>query len=405
MRTQFSNIIDLANEYISQTANTWLNQSVTVGSSEMIFDVYCVVPNTQLTSSVLTGCAVNDANSQLIVGYNLSIAEGVTLTPPYRCKGLFIVSGAQFINNGVISMTARGASAAGVNIPLISDKFVSAVGGSGGARTTGTSSSYGRPGNSGLSPASGVISCGGGGSGGAGTNTSKQGAGAGGAGTSFSGGAGGGGTPPTYSGGDGSSTGGSGGTAGGVRYGSDGRGGAGNPVGASSPKSARSVYDSNGEGTGGLLVIASPTITSQGTIISSGSQGPGITGSISYNGAGAGGGASGGGCVCLIADTFNITGSVSAPGGAISNYPYAPSSTTPTGGAGGAGSAVQVSLEHTPIGDITTRVYYTSTQSVYSQSVPIRNGQLLFETDKSGLYYDWAFSRRGAGDSWEGYTG
>ena len=96
---------------------------------------------------------------------------------------------------------------------------------------------------------------------------------------------------------------------------------------------------------------------------------------------------------------------MSAPGGAISNYPYAPSSTTPTGGAGGAGSVVQVSLEHTPIGDITNPAYYTLTQSVYSQSLPVRNGQLLFEIDKSGLYYDWAFSRRGVGDSWEGYTG
>lgn len=398
----YQNVVDLANDYITKSYGSYLNQSVTIGASEMVFDIYNVSASTALTSSILTGCTANDANSQLIVGYNLSVASDETITPPYRCKGLFIVSGSQFTNDGTISMTARGASAQGVDIPLIGDKFVSAVGGAGGPgvrRSQASGSTYGA---SGFSPTEGVISCGGGGSGGACANTGKHISGAGGAGTSFSGGTGGGGAAPLKTGYDGSTNGGQGGrgSSGGAR------GGAGNPVGISTTGDYNYTADNKGEGTGGLIVIASPTIYSTGTIISSGSQGPGYSahGSGTYNGAYACGGASGGGCICLIADTFDIQGSVSAPGGSRSAYPYADVSNSPLGGLGGAGSVVQLDLGESPIGDLTNPVNCIAAPSEYDDSVPIKNGQLLFNTDQSGLLYDWNFVRRSVGDNWETYN-
>lgn len=89
-------------------------------------------------TSVFSLCKGVDAATQIILGKNITVNSGVTLIPPYRCKGLIIFDKGTFTNNGTISMTARGASAKGQNIYLVQNddgsyEFVPAVGANGGA--------------------------------------------------------------------------------------------------------------------------------------------------------------------------------------------------------------------------------------------------------------------------------
>jgi hypothetical protein len=257
---------------------------------------------------------------------DLIINSGVTVTPAARCKGVLIYATGNVTINGTLTMTARGASAAGVDSGLylyasyvhdsgneqLTAYLLPAVGASGGAALIGAGSN----GNAGTAGTDGK--CGGGGGGGRSGYTSGR----GGVATSFSGGTGGGGADDTSST-DGSDTGGPGGAA--SENGSG--GGAGNPGGA------KSTYGAVGEnGTGGLLILICAgdlSIGATGIVAADGSAGG--NGNPVYGGASGGG--SGGGSVNLFySGTLANSGTVRANGGAKGT------SSSGNGGDGGAGS-------------------------------------------------------------------
>ena len=280
------------------------------------------------------GTSTNYAKRMVILKVNgdLTINKGVTLTSIKNSngyggpKGFTIYCTGKVINNGTISMTARGAKAIGQNVYLwqnddCSYEYVPVAGGAGG---TGTNSGNGNAGISGIGRATG-----GGGSGGAGgTNPQKSGDGS--DGTSYSGGSGGGGSyhcagTGSYAGENAYPNGGAGGR-GAVRtdYGSNSvyaSGGAGNNAGLGSFRnSGGNSYGGTTtcaeNGTGGLLVLYSNTLDNEGTINSNGSNinGYRIFGTTRYSG----GGSSGGGSVNVFANNIEKNGTINANGG-VSN--------------------------------------------------------------------------------------
>jgi hypothetical protein len=248
--------------------------------------------STHYTTSTNLGNSTADAR-MLAIRYNgdVLIDAGATLTPTARKRGMFMYVDGALTVNGTISMTARGATASGDRILILTDSGTSyeipAVGGAGGAsRTAGGIGTNGQTG-------------GGGGA--------YEGSGIGGAGTSYSGGAGAG-----TVGNSGSANGGAGGAAGRTGDG----GGAGNPGGS----------PNGGTGTGGLLIIYAKTVvvSSTGSIQANGSTG-GTGGSSWQGGAGSGGGS----INIFYQNTLTNSGSiVSAAGGVSGSHPGA------TGGAG-----------------------------------------------------------------------
>ena len=101
---------------------------------------------------------------------DVDIASGATITPNTRKRGWYIYTSGNFVNNGTISMTARGASASGQTVSIDGVKNIPSAGAAkdtAGSNTNGTT-------------------------GGGGTASSNEYPGPGGQGTSFSGGAGGG---------------------------------------------------------------------------------------------------------------------------------------------------------------------------------------------------------------------
>lgn len=391
----YTNLVELIRDYYDLDVGTYYNQSITLGSTTLTCDIYRVSNNTALTSSVFTRCTSNDANTQIVIGKNLSVASGVTLRPPYRCKGIIIGSPKTFTNNGTISMTARGASGEGKEIPIFSSYKISAVGGAGGAGKYVDGRGYTSQcdnGNDGSSPQSGIISCGGGGSGGGCAMNTTFTSGAGGAGTSFSGGAGGSLTQ------SGSSTGGAGGNSSITSSYNHVRGGAGNPKGTDN---CYSDSDSNGTGTGGLLIVISEKISGSGNFISQGSQGPGlttkVTASSSYEKSG--GGASGGGCVVVLGRSVNITGSLDASGGAASVNVYSTgiaSDSYANGGKGGDGSVVNLTSNNLVLTngeDLSLGI----TESQYLSQIPIVSGRLVALSDKDEMYYEYDDTRHRVG--------
>ena len=305
----------------------------------------------------------------LVVKYhkNLTVNSGVTVTATavntycYK-KGMYVCVMGDLVNNGIISMTARGTfGQAGENVYLWKNtndtyEYIPASGGTGG-----TAGYYLSPGKSathaminGVYGGNGANRQTGGGGAGAltlyrGTYASAEGrSGAGSAGTSYSGGSGGGGLDMNYSGYCYAIAAGGNGGAGGdanayrgstsyaVRYSG---GGAGTGYGTgkyTSTGNTTGVSDSRyrGEiGTGGLLIVYSNTLDNKGTISSDGSKG---------GGGRAGGGSSGGGSVNIFANYIKSTGTSTASGGSITGEnatdAYA------RGGAGGSGSITTISL-------------------------------------------------------------
>lgn len=328
------------------------------GSSSTIpVEVYHYYDDVTYTSNPTLGNATADSRMLILVYHgNLTINSGVTVWPQTRKKGMAIYVAGTLINNGSISMSDRGAVAAGQNVFLYkgvdnSMQYVPANGGAGGAaRGTGTgTATITLAGLAGVAGSS--RSTGGGGSGGVNNcrDTSRGTAysGAGSAGTSFSGGTGGGGI-------DNHSTGTLYATAGGVNGGAGGAayarrydagwtaryagGGAGNNGGAgkytaSGQTTAGNNASYNGDyGTGGLLIIFANTFTNAGTVYSQGSIG----------GAGrAAGGSSGGGSINIFYKSALTSGSISASGGAAR-------SADATGGKGGDGTITTTLFTNLP---------------------------------------------------------
>jgi hypothetical protein len=328
-----------------------------------------------LTSS-LTLTASEDGDVVVKNYTNITIGAGHMLTTDNRCKGLVLYATGNVDVSGIISMSARGASAdpvtagvsstglriirrktgetdtlSGSDVAGCGNAFINAeakqpaldnngkiftiarTGASGGAGVSASGDSA-ATGNTGSAGSAGTT--GGGGSGAAshqnaGTSTS----GAGGAGTCFSGGAGSGAinrNADSASTSAGSSTGGAGSNA--SSNSSPAGGGAGNPAGSAAGGGSNGVA-----GTGGLLIIIAKgnvTINSGGIVRSNGSNGGGASG----GGRPVGGGGSGGGSILILhGGSYTNNGTVQATGG-TRGIASGGAGSSSDGGNGGAGSIV-----------------------------------------------------------------
>ena len=389
---EYNDMAELIKEYYDVPVGTYLNQSISINSVTLVCDIYRVESETVLTSSVFTGCTAVDANTQIVIGKNMSVASGTTLTPPYRCKGIVIGDVGTFTNEGTISMTARGASGEGKNIQLTSDYMINAVGGTGGVKTG--SSGNGVDGNS---PSVGILSCGGGGSGS--TSSSNYNGGAGGSGTSFSGGAGGGGAYG-QNGQSGSNTGGSGGAA--TTFHQQFvavSGGAGNPPGTNhSPggdsrevltTSGNGYTAGTGNGTGGLIIIISNEIISSGSFLAQGVMNQlAYSPRTDYAARGENGGASGGGCIVLLSRKNNISGTYSVNGGNKATIDNGTSSMAAYfGGAGGAGVYASYIVPDLILSNLAVEIAISDTNHL-DNIEPSEGVRLLGMIDDDELYYE-----------------
>jgi hypothetical protein len=317
------------------------------------YDAEIININGNTTYSVAGGSTVSLGNTtadqrMLIVKYNgdLTIDAGVTVTAAARKKGMFIYVTGTLTNNGTISMSARGAIAAGQNVYLWKNtdgsyEYVPATGGAGANAVKGEV--HGVVGGAGTGRATG------GGGGGASMRAATKG-GNGAAGTSYSGGSGGGGASSALdspvTGRSATGNGGAGGAAVGRRtsgtmYVSS--GGAGNPSGNDARPTAGANITVTGnattsaeQGTGGLLIIYANSIDNTGTIASKGSASKCPAGYC--NGVDASGGSSGGGSVNIFyQNTLTNIGTISAQGGQSG-------AATRKGGNGGNGSVTTTQI-------------------------------------------------------------
>ncbi len=317
------------------------------------------------------GNATADERTLIIIAKeNLIIPQGYTFTPQVRKRGMYVFVNGSLIVEGSLSMTARGAHAAGQDVFIHEDNdngmiSVSAEGGNGGARFAirrGRGQNNGNNGNNGET--------GGGGSGGANHEGRYNGwarGGAGSRGTSYSGGSGGGGShvvsrasPPWE---DANIDGGRGGYGRHWGFGRSGSGGSGNPGGGS-----RTGHVGN-NGTGGLLVVYSNDniiVANSGSIRANGVNGRWARG---------GGGASGGGSINLIYEKEYINygnNNITVNGGSGSG--------TARGGHGGNGSLRDFQTQTKKIGVIYKKTgKYEYNQNNYALEIHLNSpsGQTL----------------------------
>lgn len=248
-------------------------------------------PNFGIADDVAT--ANRNAKRMVIVKVNgdLTIEQGKTLTAYKNSyggpKGMLIYVTGKLVNNGTISMTARGAKANGQNVYLWKNtnesyEYVPAIGALGGdsisVAANKTLAVNGNPGKNGTNRQTG------GGGTGAGRNWFDAGGikiGTGGRGTSYSGGVGSGAANSDGSGGkyvaseNASSIGGAGGqglvkSGNSSDYGQISIGGTGNPSGGYQNYKVDPVNYVKREGTGGLLILYSDELLNKGTINSNG---------------------------------------------------------------------------------------------------------------------------------------
>lgn len=336
-------------DYISNESIPDGDHTLDVNGVSIDIEMYNFESSIDYSASPVLGNSTPDQR-MLILNYksSLTIGTGVVLRPQVRKKGMTVFVAGTLTNNGTISMTARGAVAAGQNLYLFRRndggyEYIPASGGTGAtyAQASGVASTTVTA--AGIKGVDGVSrGTGGGGSGGVSSWRNGNGAitrsGAGATGTSYSGGSGGGGinahmnNATQYNGNSAAGNGGAGGN--GISYQWDGTtyvytgGGAGNPggngtqaVSTGTANTYNAAYN-GGAGTGGLLILFSNVFVNNGVIESKGSNG----GAASNGG---GGGSSGGGSINIFfSSKYSSTGTVSAAGGSVIN----------NGGAGGAGS-------------------------------------------------------------------
>jgi hypothetical protein len=294
----------------------------------------------------------------VIVQGNLTINSGATITTQVRKRGFLLYVTGTLTNNGTISMTARGAIAAGQNVHLYRNlngtyETVPAVGATGGVGVPLVSGLIRK--NHGLSGTG--RQSGGGGSGACrGTGALKGGDGS--SGTSYSGGSGGGGSysvaeSNTQPGQNAAVNGGKGGNASAksvvgtvALYSVRSSGGAGNPAGSDAYAANSNATNVGNEsantaqaGTGGLLIIFANIVNNNGNIQSNGSNvGPRNLGVTRH----AGGGASGGGSINVFYRSSHVRGTITANGGVSTGFTGLISDTgafvNEDGGSGGNGT-------------------------------------------------------------------
>jgi hypothetical protein len=304
--------------------------SLTIASSSLGSYDYSVKASSTTISSFTASdyfTATEDSRSAwVIVKGDLTINSGQTFIPSVRKLFTVLYVTGNLVNNGTISMTARGANHSGTGnsggattaalirvavgtLSSIVDPAVPAAGGGGGVS-----------GYNGVAGSAGTAGGTGGGGGGCNNNTSV---GFGSAGTSFTGGTGGGSL--NGAGANGTANGGIGGAANVAPSApQDEACGGGNPGGNNNNDASRSAPS----GTGGvLIVICEGAISGSGSIQANGVKNqPLVTTNI-------GGGSTGGGSLTILHKN-GCTITPTADGGASYTGGYARS-----GGAGGAGTA------------------------------------------------------------------
>jgi len=318
------------------TYNESKSESVNINNVLLSFNLYKLPNNfifdSQLkVNSIFSLCKIDDCDTQVILGNCISIALGIVLTPPKRCKGLIIYDINCLTNNGTISMTSRGCISEGKDIFLYDDivdgmQYVPAKGATGGNAFYIPSGDHWY---NGVNGANGINRQSGGGGTGSGRNySSTVYVGRGGYGTSFSGGSGsgasqsdGGGGWPAYSADD-PDNGGKG--TNGIVHSSNGSGygqlctsGQGNPI-----NTYYEIYRFGISitpcvdigGTGGLLIIYCRILNNNGNIQSNGGNKMFACPTSTY-GCTTSGGASGGGSVNIFSSLILKQGTITATGG------------------------------------------------------------------------------------------
>lgn len=319
------------------------NDSVVIGDTTYDCEIITMQGNQTFTGKNI-GSEKQDTETLIIrVKGDFTVSKGSLIYPYVRKRGMILYVEGDLINNGTISMTARGSIGEGADVYLYEkDEVIEIVPAVGGNGASGVLQGHGNNGLPGLKRGTG-----GGGSGGARGKIYKSGSGS--AGTSFSGGSGGGAmnansSKPMHISGDGENAkpfGGSGGNGVYKYYAFDrmaSGGGAGNPGGKGS-SFIEGGYKGT-DGTGGLLVIyVKGKIINNGIIRANGEKGGDTERKDSlfvYNSCG---GSSGGGSINIFYGTeYQNNGIVEAVGGERStkgwNY----------GGAGGSGTVTIMQL-------------------------------------------------------------
>jgi hypothetical protein len=293
---------------IAQSGGTMTLNSVSLGSYD-----YTYYNSSQTVSSFSNAdyfTTTADSRSALIyINGNLTINSGQTFIPTNRKLFTALYINGNLTNNGIISMTARGANHSSTGSNLSAGAIKIATGTFGGVTDPNVPSSGGSGG--GLNSAGSAGTSGGtGGGGGGANNNGGSAAGSGSAGTSFTGGTGAGehngpgGTPTS-----GNSNGGAGGNGAGNTNHHAGTGNAGGVDGGGGGISYNGT-----DGTGGVLMIfVKGTLSGSGTVIANGVNAS--NGNDAGKSGGAGGGSSGGGSATLIYNTDSSTVTITANGG------------------------------------------------------------------------------------------
>lgn len=324
----------LLNTQYSSSISPTSAGSLTINSQSIGNHDFCVRGgSTTISSFVATDyftTTEDTASAWIIVKGNLTIDSGQTFIPSVRKLFTVLYVTGNLINNGTISMTARGANHSGTGnsggftapvdirvgtgtFSAITNPQIPATGGAGALGTNIDNQVV----NGGSATNGGTA---GGGAGGKFSGSGSSGGGA--AGTCFSGGGGGGGMlGSSLNGGTAVANGGKGGDA----RGSVSAGGSGNPGGTGTG----GAFGPDGNvGTGGtLIVIVEGSLSGSGVIQANGVAGARASGQV-------GGGGSGGGSVTVLFGTNPSSAvSVTATGGAGSSC-----------GSGGNGTARKLAI-------------------------------------------------------------
>jgi hypothetical protein len=301
------------------------------------------------TASSWFSSTADTLSSWVVVKGNLTINSGITFIPSVRKLFTVLYVAGNLVNNGTISMTARGASHSGTTardlriatgtFSSVANPQVPAAGGAGGP-----SGYYGGAEIQNVQGVAGTAGTAGGtGGGGSGSAPINSSVGLGSAGTSYSGGCGGGAGGRTTSA-NAAANGGAGGRAERSDQANafDYEGGGGNPGGANEYFTA--PRNQGRSGTGGvLIVIVEGSVSGTGSIQANGvlNENPINWGTDPVNGSSAfkTGGSTGGGSVTLLYGGTNAITPVAAGGDPANGTQW-----FLKGGAGGAGTARALQL-------------------------------------------------------------
>lgn len=146
METYYANtLFDLVKQTIPDGVHLY---HCTTNNIEIEFQM--INYNTDIVLNSATTFGNTTVDTQMLIlkfNKNLTVNSGITLIPQVRKKGMVVYVSGTLINNGKISMTARGASATGQDVYLYNNEYVPAIGGNGGKSTIVSGCTGGNGGN------------------------------------------------------------------------------------------------------------------------------------------------------------------------------------------------------------------------------------------------------------------